>query len=124
AARACRARPIGQARRGGSMTFDVLLLTAALMAGYLGQMVLRRMGPGQRTYGLMLLGTVVLAVVALVARRDDGGELGDLLGTIAVGLAVCLVVVPTVLRDLGRRAAAGDRLRLARAVCELRELFQ
>jgi membrane associated rhomboid family serine protease len=107
------------------MLFDVLLFSAIVTAGYLGQMVLRRLGPGQRTYGWMLIGDVVLAIAALVAReRDDGSELGTLLGTIAIGGALCLVMLPPLVRDLGRRAAAADRLRLARALCDLRELLQ
>jgi membrane associated rhomboid family serine protease len=107
------------------MIFDVLLFSAVLATGYLGQMVLRRMGPAQRTYGVMLLVAFGLAVVALLARSNDpDDDLGALLGTIAIGGAVCLVMVPPLLRDWGRRAASADHLRLARALAELRELVQ
>jgi membrane associated rhomboid family serine protease len=112
------------------MIFDVFLLSTIVTTGYLGQMVLRRLGPGQRAYGFMLLADLALAGFALAARSggvdevDGGSGLGDLIGTIALGGAACLVVLPPMLRRWGRRLVAAERLRLARAVCDLRELLQ
>lgn len=106
--------------------FDFALVTAIVVTAYLGPMILRRMGPGQRMYGWMLVGDLALAVIALASRK--GGDVpdatGDLLGTVAIGGAVCLVFVPPLLRNLARRALIADRLVLARWMVDLRELLQ
>src|SRR5204863_446513 len=91
---------------------------------YLAQAVLRRLGPGQRIYGFMLLAAVALSAAALFARSGADDDTGDLLGTIAIGGSIALVMVPPVLRDWSRRAAGREWLRLAGALCELRELLQ
>ena len=105
--------------------FDFLLLSVIVVTAYLGPMVLRRLGPGQRQYGWMLLADLALAIGALAARRSAGeSAAADLAGTIAVGGGVCLVLVPPVLRNLARRALLVDRLRLARALVDARELLQ
>ena len=105
--------------------FDFLLLSVIVVTAYLGPMVLRRLGPGQRLYGWMLLADLALAIGALAARRSSGDSAAaDLAGTIAVGVGVCLVVVPPILRNLARRALLVDRLRLARTLVDARELLQ
>lgn len=106
------------------LLFDLLLVSVIVVTAYLGPMVLRRLGPGQRLYGWMLVGDLALAATSLVARR--GGEAGsaDLIGTVAIGGGLCLVFVPPVLRNLARRALLSDRLRLARALVDARELLQ
>jgi membrane associated rhomboid family serine protease len=105
--------------------FDLLLLTVIVMTAYLGPMVLRRLGPGQRLYGFMLIGDLALAIGAIASRRSQGeSATADLLGTIAIGGAVCLVFVPRILRTLARRAFLADRLRLARVLVDARELLQ
>ncbi|HUS65794.1 MAG TPA: rhomboid family intramembrane serine protease [Kofleriaceae bacterium] len=105
--------------------FDFALVTAIVVTAYLGPMILRRMGPGQRMYGWMLVGDLVLAVIALASRKGDVPDAtGDLLGTVAIGGAVCLVFVPPLLRNLARRALIADRLSLARWMVDLRELLQ
>jgi membrane associated rhomboid family serine protease len=73
----------------------------------------------------MLLGDLLIAIGALAARRSQGDSAAaDLVGTIAVGGGVCLVVVPPILRNLARRALLVDHLRLARLLVEARELLQ
>lgn len=105
--------------------FDVLLLSVIVVTAYLGPMVLRRLGPGQRMYGWMVLGDLALAIVALASRKSDGpNPTADLVGTIAIGGAVCLVMVPPALRTLARRALVADRLRLARLLVDVREHLQ
>jgi rhomboid protease GluP len=105
--------------------FDFLLLSVIVVTAYLGPMVLRRLGPGQRLYGWMLLGDLLLAIGALAARRSQGDSAAaDLVGTIAVGGGVCLVLVPPVLRNLARRALLVDHLRLARFLVDAREMLQ
>jgi hypothetical protein len=49
--------------------FDFLLLSVIVVTAYLGPMVLRRLGPGQRLYGWMLLGDLLLAIGAHGAAR-------------------------------------------------------
>jgi membrane associated rhomboid family serine protease len=110
--------------------FDLLLLSVIVVTAYLGPMVLRRLGPGQRLYGWMLLGDLALAIGAMAARRTEGEAEGasadvvGLIGAIAIGGGICLAVVPPVLRNLARRALIADHLRLARVLVDARELLQ
>src|SRR5688572_9865728 len=105
--------------------FDFALLTAIVVTAYLGPMILRRMGPGQRMYGWMLVGDLALSIIALASRKSEGpNTTADLLGTVAIGGAVCLVFVPPLLRNLARRALIADRLPLARWLVDARELLQ
>jgi membrane associated rhomboid family serine protease len=108
--------------------FDLLLLSVIVGTAYLGPMVLRRLGPGQRLYGWMLLADLALAIAALAARRgeEDGAsaDLVGLIGAIAVGGGICLVMVPPALRNLARRALVADHLRVARLLVDARELLQ
>lgn len=107
------------------LVIDFLLLSVIVLCAYLGPMVLRRMGPGQRLYGWMIIADLALAIVALASRRSEGpNATADLIGTIAIGGAVCLVFVPPVLRSLARRALVGDHLRLARWLVNAREHLQ
>lgn len=107
------------------LVIDFLLLSVIVLCAYLGPMVLRRMGPGQRMYGWMIIADLALAIIALASRRSEGpNATADLIGTIAIGGAVCLVFVPPVLRNLARRALVADRLRLARFLVNAREHLQ
>ena len=106
------------------MFFEILLLSVIVATAYLGPMVLRRSPPGRRLYGWMLVADLVLAIVAFAARGEEPDEVADLVGAIAIGGAICLVLVPPVLRDLSRRCLLADRLRLALLVIDLRELLQ
>lgn len=104
--------------------FDILLLSVAVWTGYLAVVVLARFGAGQRAYGMMILGDLVLAIVALAARRADASPtIANLVGTVAIGGGICLVVLPPILRNLSRRAVAADYMRVARMLVELRELL-
>lgn len=107
------------------LVIDFLLLSVIVLCAYLGPMVLRRMGPGQRLYGWMIVADLALAIVALASRRSEGpNATADLIGTIAIGGAVCLVFVPPILRSLARRALVGDHLHLARWLVNAREHLQ
>lgn len=107
------------------LVIDFLLISVVVLCAYLGPMVLRRMGPGQRLYGWMIIADLALAIVALASRRSEGpNATADLLGTIAIGGAVCLVFVPPLLRNLARRALVADHLRLARWLVNAREHLQ
>tara|TARA_R110002096_G_scaffold77896_7_gene183273 strand:- start:2592 stop:4796 length:2205 start_codon:yes stop_codon:yes gene_type:complete len=105
--------------------FELLLLSVVVSTGYLGPTILRRFGPHQRVYGLMLVADLVLALVAFIDRRTNGpSPTSNTVGIVAVGAAFCLVMLPAMVRDLGRRLMAQDRLRAAKLLAELRELLQ
>ncbi len=106
------------------MLFELGLLSVIVVTAYLGPMMVRRLPPGRRTYAWLLLGDLGLASYSFLARQDGDGGLGDLLGAVAMGGAVFLVVVPPLLRDLARRFVWGDRLRLALLAIDARELLQ
>ena len=107
------------------MIFDVALLSVIVTAGYLGPAVLRRLGHAQRMYGIMLVVDAVVAAIALLSRREENpSSMANLLGFIAIGVGFCLVVLPTILRDLSRRCMAGEKLRTAKFLVEFRELLQ
>lgn len=107
------------------MILELLLVSVILVTAYQGQLLLRRGGRARRTYGLMLVVDGLLALVSFVALRDDAAtRVTDMLGAVALGGFVCLVLVPPILRDLARRALAADRLGVARTLLGLRELLQ
>lgn len=107
------------------MLFELGLLSVIVVTAYLGPMMVRRLPPGNRTYAWLLLGDLGLASYSFLARQDGGhGSLPDLLGAVAMGGAVFLVVVPPILRDLARRFVWSDRLRLALLAIDARELLQ
>lgn len=107
------------------MLLELLVLSVAVVAIFQGQLLLRRGGPAQRTYALMLLGNGGLALVAFAARKADESVPGaELLAFLSVAVFFSLVFVPAILRDLARRALAADRVRLAVKLLAIRELFQ
>ncbi len=92
------------------MYFDLLLLSVVVVTAYLGPAILRRQPRGRRAFAWLLLGDGVAALLALVAPAGRGA---DMLGFVAIGASVCLLLVPPVLRDLARRALRADHPRLA-----------
>ncbi|HTM22248.1 MAG TPA: rhomboid family intramembrane serine protease [Kofleriaceae bacterium] len=106
------------------MLFELGLLSVIVVTAYLGPMMMRRLPPGARTYAWMLLSDLGLATYSFLARQDGGSRAADLIGAIAIGGGVFLVVVPPILRDLARRFVWNDRLRLALLVIDARELLQ
>ncbi len=105
--------------------FELLLLSVVMSTGYLGPMVLRRFGPHQRVYGLMLMADLVLALVAFVDLSMNGASrVSSTVGAVSIGAAFCLIMLPPIIRDLGRRFMAKGKLRLAKLTAELRELLQ
>ncbi len=92
------------------MYFDLLLLSVVVVTAYLGPAILRRQPRGRRAFAGLLLIDGVAALLALVAPAGRGA---DMLGFVAIGAAVCLLLVPPILRDLVRRALRADHPRLA-----------
>ncbi len=105
--------------------FELLLLSVVMSTGYLGPMILRRFGPHQRVYGLMLMADLVLALVAFVDLSMNGPRpVSNTIGAVSIGAAFCLIMLPAIVRDLGRRFMAKGKLRPAKLAAELRELLQ
>lgn len=105
--------------------FELLLLSVVVTTAYLGPMILRRLGPGQRLYGLMIVADLVLALLSFISTTIEGeNQTANTVGVIAIGAAFCLIMLPPMLRDLGRRFMAADRLAVAKLLAELRELLQ
>jgi membrane associated rhomboid family serine protease len=92
------------------MYFDLLLLSVVMVTAYLGPAILRRQPRGQRAFAWLLVADGMAALLALVAPKGRGAEM---LGFVAMGAAVCLLVLPPILRDGARRALRADRPRLA-----------
>jgi membrane associated rhomboid family serine protease/UPF0716 family protein affecting phage T7 exclusion len=105
--------------------YGVLLLSVIAVTAYFGLIVTLRLGPRQRVYGGMLLANAALAGYAFYELKTSG-PVGPaaLVGTVSIFVAVFLVIVPPLLRDLTRRCLARERFRAARALIELRELIQ
>jgi membrane associated rhomboid family serine protease len=104
------------------MLFELALLSVAIPAGYWGAVYLRRRPFGTATFGVMLLATALLAVVAVAARR--AGSDVDWLGAVALGAGAMLLVVGPLLRAAARWAVQAERLGLATVLVELRDLVQ
>lgn len=107
------------------MYFDIFLLSVIAVTAYLGPVILRRQPPGHRVFGWLLVADGTCALVAMAGRKSEGpGGLADLIGFVAVGAAVCLVVLPPILRDLARRAVHADRIWLALRLIDLWDHLQ
>ena len=107
------------------MYFDIFLLSVIAVTAYLGPVILRRQPPGHRVFGWLLVADGLCALVAMAGRKSEGpGGLADLVGFVAVGAAVCLVVLPPILRDLARRAVHADRIWLALRLIDLWDHLQ
>jgi membrane associated rhomboid family serine protease len=103
------------------MYFDLLLLSVVMVTAYLGPTILRRQPRGQRAFAWLLVADGAAALLALVAPPGRGAET---LGFVAIGAAVCLLVVPPILRDLARRALRADRPALALRLVSLWDHLQ
>jgi membrane associated rhomboid family serine protease len=103
------------------MYFDLLLLSVVMVTAYLGPAILRRQPRGQRGFAWLLVADGAAALLALVAPPGRGAET---LGFVAIGAAVCLLVVPPILRDLARRALRADRPALALRLVSLWDHLQ
>jgi membrane associated rhomboid family serine protease len=108
------------------MYFDLFLLSVLIVTAYLGPMVVLRNPPGYRLFGWLLIGDGACALLSLLGRHTGAVPAAgsDMLGVVAIGAAVCLLMVPPVLRDLARRAVRAERMHLARRLVALRQHLQ
>ena len=72
---------------------------------------------------MLLLDAALGGIAYSMSGRDGLERTTGLLGAIAIGGCVSLMILPLVLRDLSRRLAAREWLRLAVKLAELRELL-
>ena len=107
------------------MVLELLLLSVLLVAGYNGQLLYRRGPRAGRATAYLLFADAFVALIAYAGVTQDEPPRGvELLGVVAVGAFVCLVLVPPLLRDVARRAVEADKLHFAARLQGLRELLQ
>ncbi|HET7502550.1 MAG TPA: rhomboid family intramembrane serine protease [Kofleriaceae bacterium] len=104
------------------MTYELVLISVVVGAGYWGWFFLRQQPGGTLTFGLMQLAAAALAGLGLLGRRVDAPWLG-VAGAIGVGAGACLLVVGPLVRVVGRRLAAADRPRVAARLLDVAELL-
>jgi rhomboid protease GluP len=104
------------------MSFELALVMVAVPASYWGVLLVRRrVAP---TFAWMLTATGAAAWLAYAAHKSDAPGPIDLVGAVAIGAGVCLLVLGPMARRAARWAVATDRLRLAAALVEIGDLLQ
>ena len=104
------------------MTYELLLISVVIGAGYWGVFFVRQRPHGTATFGLMQLAAAALSGLGLVGRKVDAGWLG-VAGAIGVGAGACLLVVGPIVRVVARRAVAAEWIGLATRLLDLAELL-
>src|SRR5687768_14885091 len=107
------------------MLIELLYLSIVLVTWFQAQMLLRKGGPAQRTYALMLVGDGIAALAAFIAsRQEEPPTWTGIVGAASIFGFVGLVMLPRTLAAFARRAINAGRLRLGMRLLELRELLQ
>ncbi|HEU4735078.1 MAG TPA: rhomboid family intramembrane serine protease [Kofleriaceae bacterium] len=104
------------------MTYELLLISVIVGAGYWGWFFLRQQPGGTMTFGLMQLAAAALGGLGLLGREVDAPWLG-VAGAIGVGAGACLLVVSPLVRVVARRLVAADRPGAAARLFDLAELL-
>jgi rhomboid protease GluP len=102
---------------------EIICIGIAVVAGYQGVLVLRRLGPAQRLYAYLLFADAG-AAAATIHRGDDMTRVQEILGAASLFGFVLLVLGPPFLRSLARFASSRDRLAIAAALTSMREHLQ
>ena len=105
------------------MLWELALFSILVPTGYWGILYVRRKPYGSAAFGWMLVATAALAGLALLGRSNGAGW-ADLVGVIAVGAGAVQLIVGPLLRSAARWAVASDRLRLAAALVDVRDVLQ
>lgn len=102
-----------------------LALTSVIVAGaYWGWFFVRKQPHGTATFGAMQLAAAALSGFGLYAHRvEDAPRAMGIAGAIGVGTGTCLLVLGPLVRGLGRRFAAAERLGIARRLLDIAELL-
>ena len=107
------------------MLLELVLFSVVIVTGYQAYWLLRNAGRVQRPYAFMLIANGLLALFSFAdLHEEEPSAAAHLLGFIAVGAFVFLVVVPGFLRTLARVALAADSVGLAMRLLAMRELLQ
>lgn len=102
-----------------------LALTSVIVAGaYWGWFFVSKQPHGTATFGLMQLAAAALSGLGLYAHRsEEPAAWMGIAGAIGVGAGTCLLVLGPLVRGLGRRFAAVERLGIARRLLDLAEVL-
>jgi len=104
------------------MLYELVLLSVAIMASSWGVVLVRRRAAP--TFAWTLLATAAAGWIAYAGRLTGGPKALGVLGAIAVGAGIVLLVVGPTVRQAARWAVATDRLRLAGALLEVARVLQ
>jgi membrane associated rhomboid family serine protease len=104
------------------VTYELLLISVVIGAGYWGVFFIRQRPHGTATFGIMQLAAALLAGLGLLGRKVDAGWLG-IAGAIGVGAGACLLVIGPIVRAAARRVVASERLGLATRLLDIAELL-
>ena len=104
------------------MTYELVLISVVIGAGYWGVFFVRQRPHGTATFGIMQLAAAGMAALGLIGRKVDAAALG-VFGAIGAGAGICLLVVGPVVRVLARRIVAAERVGLATRLLDLAELL-
>lgn len=104
------------------MTYELLLISVVIGAGYWGWFFLRQQPNGTLTFGLMQLAAAGLAGLGLLGRKVDAAWLG-VAGAIGLGAGACLLVLGPLVRSIARRFVAAERIGVATRLLDLAELL-
>jgi rhomboid protease GluP len=104
------------------VTYELVLISVVIGAGYWGVFFVRRQPHGSATFGLMQLGAAALAGLGLLHRAVDAPWLG-VAGAIGAGAGTCLLVLGPIVRVLARRMVAAERVGPALRLLDLAELL-
>ena len=102
------------------MYYELALISVLVAGGYWGWYFIRH--DTLRTYGLMLIAAAGLAGLGLLGRKYDEAGLG-IAGAIGVGAGACLLVLGPLARGLARRAAAGERFKIAERLLDIADVL-
>ncbi len=104
------------------MTYELVLISVLIGAGYWGWFFLRNPPAGSLMFGAMQVLAALLAGLGLLGRHVDSAWMG-VAGAIGAGTGACLLVVGPMVRQLARRMVAAERPRLAGALFDLAEIL-
>ena len=105
--------------------FDFALLAVVVTTAYLGPMILFKLSEMQRTFGLMVTGCSVAALISFACRYvERQNDFTDFLGAVSIGVGFCLVVLPSFLKRMGQWTSKKNWLGLSRNLAGVRELLQ
>ncbi|MBL0219484.1 MAG: rhomboid family intramembrane serine protease [Myxococcales bacterium] len=102
-----------------------LALTSVIVAGaYWGWFFVTKQPHGTATFGLMQFAAAALSGLGLYAHRaEEPAAWMGIAGAIGVGAGACLLVIGPLVRGLGRRFAATERLGIARRLLDIAEVL-